>query len=98
MLACPLSDRTGATVRPPNRRFGDECNDLGLQSGVVCNHSGGESGGQPMTASPGTQPRVGLVLGAGGILGGAWLTGGLYALADEFGWDPGSASQIVGTS
>jgi NTE family protein len=38
------------------------------------------------------------VLGAGGILGGAWLTGGLYALADEFGWDPGSADQIVGTS
>src|SRR4051794_6116054 len=44
------------------------------------------------------QPRVGLVLGAGGVLGGAWLTGGLSALADETGWDPGSADQIVGTS
>jgi NTE family protein len=42
--------------------------------------------------------RVGLVLGAGGVLGGAWLTGGLQALADETGWDPGSADQIVGTS
>ena len=28
-------------------------------------------------------PRVGLVLGAGGVLGGAWLTGGLHALASE---------------
>src|SRR3954447_5649024 len=43
-------------------------------------------------------PRVGLVLGAGGVLGGAWLTGGLSALAEETGWDPGSADHIVGTS
>jgi NTE family protein len=43
-------------------------------------------------------PRVGLVLGAGGVLGGAWLTGGLHALAEETGWDPGSAEHIVGTS
>ena len=42
--------------------------------------------------------RVGLVLGAGGVLGGAWLTGGLEALARETGWDPGSAEFIVGTS
>jgi NTE family protein len=42
--------------------------------------------------------KVGLVLGAGGVLGGAWLTGGLAALADETGWDPGSADHIVGTS
>jgi NTE family protein len=42
--------------------------------------------------------RVGLVLGAGGVLGGAWLTGGLAAIADETGWDPGSADHIVGTS
>ena len=32
--------------------------------------------------------KVGLVLGAGGIQGGAWLTGGLDALAAETGWDP----------
>jgi NTE family protein len=42
--------------------------------------------------------KVGLVLGAGGVLGGAWLTGGLNAIADETGWDPGSADYIVGTS
>ena len=42
--------------------------------------------------------RVGLVLGAGGVLGGAWTTGGLYALATETGWDPGSAEYLVGTS
>src|SRR3954454_7579891 len=42
--------------------------------------------------------RVGLVLGAGGVLGGAWLTGGLAALADETGWDVGSADYVVGTS
>jgi NTE family protein len=42
--------------------------------------------------------KVGLVLGAGGVLGGAWLTGGLAALAEETGWDPGSADYIVGTS
>jgi NTE family protein len=42
--------------------------------------------------------KVGLVLGAGGILGGAWLTGGLHALASETEWDPGSADYIVGTS
>jgi NTE family protein len=43
-------------------------------------------------------PRVGLVLGAGGIQGGAWLTGGLDALARETGWDPATADVIVGTS
>jgi NTE family protein len=42
--------------------------------------------------------RVGLVLGAGGVLGGAWLVGGLHALAMETGWDPGSADVMVGTS
>src|SRR3954447_24789893 len=42
--------------------------------------------------------RVGLVLGAGGIQGGAWLTGGLDALAEETGWDPASADFVVGTS
>ena len=42
--------------------------------------------------------RVGLVLGAGGIQGGAWLTGALHALATETGWDPMEATRIVGTS
>jgi NTE family protein len=39
-----------------------------------------------------------LVLGAGGVLGGAWLTGALHAIATETGWDPGSADYIAGTS
>ena len=43
-------------------------------------------------------PRVGLVLGAGGVLGGAWLVGALHAIASESGWDPGSADHIVGTA
>ncbi len=42
--------------------------------------------------------RVGLVLGAGGIVGGAWMTGGLHALATETGWDPAEADYVVGTS
>ena len=42
--------------------------------------------------------KVGLVLGAGGVAGGAWLVGGLSAVARETEWDPGSAEFIVGTS
>lgn len=42
--------------------------------------------------------KVGLVLGAGGVQGGAWLTGALDAIAEETGWDPASADCIVGTS
>jgi NTE family protein len=45
-----------------------------------------------------SSPKVGLVLGAGGVMGGAWLTGGLEALATETGWDPAGADRIVGTS
>src|SRR5256714_10768664 len=43
-------------------------------------------------------PRVGLVLGAGGVRGGAWLPGALEALATETGWDRASGERIVGTS
>ena len=42
--------------------------------------------------------RVGLVLGAGGLVGGAWLAAGLQALAEETGWDPADADHLVGTS
>lgn len=38
------------------------------------------------------------MLGAGGVLGAAWLVGALDAIAAESGWDPGSADHIVGTS
>ena len=56
-------------------------------------------GGRSVLAmSPGSEPRVGLVLGAGGVLGAAWLVGALQAIAAESGWDPGSADRIVGTS
>jgi NTE family protein len=42
--------------------------------------------------------RVGLVLGAGGVVGASWLMGTLEALAAETGWDPSEAELIVGTS
>ena len=44
------------------------------------------------------RPRIGLVLGAGGVLGGAWLAGALAAITEETGWDPATADVIVGTS
>lgn len=43
-------------------------------------------------------PRVGLVLGAGGLTGTAFHAGVLTALADEIGWDAREADVIVGTS
>jgi len=42
--------------------------------------------------------KVGIVLGAGGIIGGAWLAGALKALEAETRWDPASAERLVGTS
>jgi NTE family protein len=42
--------------------------------------------------------RVGLVLGAGGVIGGSWLIGALEALEAETGWRAQDAEQIVGTS
>jgi NTE family protein len=42
--------------------------------------------------------RVGLVLGAGGIVGQAFHAGVLAALEQEVGWDPRSAEVIVGSS
>jgi NTE family protein len=41
---------------------------------------------------------VGLVLGAGGIVGQAYHAGVLAALERETGWDPRSATEIVGSS
>ena len=37
-------------------------------------------------------------MGAGGVQGGAWLTGALDALAESTGWDPATADYVVGTS
>jgi NTE family protein len=42
--------------------------------------------------------RVGLVLGAGGVLGASWLIGALEALEAETGWRALDAERIVGTS
>ena len=42
--------------------------------------------------------RIGLVLGAGGVAGGAFHAGVLAALADGTGWDPRRAAIVVGTS
>lgn len=52
--------------------------------------------GSAHTAASGR--RTGLVLGGGGILGGAWLVGALFALAEAAKWDPAKADYIVGTS
>ncbi len=41
---------------------------------------------------------VGLVLGAGGVVGHAYHAGTLAAIAEATGWDPRTASVIVGTS
>jgi NTE family protein len=42
--------------------------------------------------------RVGLVLGAGGVVGASWLIGALDALEAETGWRAAEAERIVGTS
>jgi NTE family protein len=43
-------------------------------------------------------PRIGLVLGAGGVVGQAYQAGVLAALEREIGWDPRRATLVVGTS
>src|SRR3984957_20592699 len=43
-------------------------------------------------------PSIGLVLGAGGVVGQAYQAGVLSALAREVGWDPREATMVVGTS
>lgn len=44
------------------------------------------------------KPRRGLVLGGGGMLGGAWAVGALSALKDVRGFEPSDCEVIVGTS
>jgi len=44
------------------------------------------------------KPKLGLVLGAGGVTGAAYLAGALAALENDIGWDPRTAHAIVGTS
>ncbi|MGP0031658.1 MAG: patatin-like phospholipase family protein [Acidimicrobiales bacterium] len=54
-------------------------------------NGGAENGG-------GGRPTVGLVLGAGGVVGQAYQAGVLAGLQREIGWDPRDADLIVGTS
>jgi NTE family protein len=42
--------------------------------------------------------KVGLVLGAGGVVGQAYHAGVLAALEQDLGWDPRTADVIVGSS
>jgi NTE family protein len=46
----------------------------------------------------GSLAKVGLVLGAGGVVGQAYHSGVLAAIEHDWGWDPRSAEVIVGTS
>lgn len=46
----------------------------------------------------GGMTRIGLVLGAGGVIGAAFHDGVLRAITDATGWDPRDAEIIVGTS
>jgi NTE family protein len=68
---------------------------------VLIDGPGGQVGVVPSfdpPRDPGSPPRVGLVLGAGGVVGQAFEAGVLAALAHDLGWDPRSADLIVGTS
>jgi NTE family protein len=49
-------------------------------------------------AAAGAGARVGLVLGAGGVAGGAFHAGVLAAIEEVTGWDPRRATVVVGTS
>ncbi len=52
----------------------------------------------PQRASGRSRPRTGLVLGAGGVLGAAWMTGALACLQDRLADPLGDDDVIVGTS
>jgi NTE family protein len=45
-----------------------------------------------------TRPRIGLILGGGGVVGVAWELGVLAAITTHAGWNPASATVIAGTS
>ena len=52
----------------------------------------------PDRGRPRPRPRTGLVLGAGGVLGAAWMTGALACLQDRLPVALGDVDVIVGTS
>lgn len=51
-----------------------------------------------MDAPSNTRPRIGLVLGGGGVIGHAYLAGVLEGIRRVSGWEPGTADVTVGTS
>ena len=51
-----------------------------------------------VTPLPGSRPRIGLVLGAGGVVGAAWMTGALEAVQDRLPCPVGEVDVMVGTS
>src|ERR1700710_525679 len=65
---------------------------------MVANEALRENGTSVTSGPPGSAPRRGLVLGAGGVLGAAWTVGALRALELSTGWDPRTAEVVVGTS
>ncbi len=52
----------------------------------------------PERGTGGKRPRVGLVLGAGGVLGAAWMTGALPALQERLPCPVNEVDLVVGTS
>ncbi len=52
----------------------------------------------PERGTGGHRPRVGLVLGAGGVLGAAWMTGALPALQERLPCSINDVDLVVGTS
>src|SRR4051812_24821483 len=52
----------------------------------------------PVGREAGPVEAIGLVLGAGGVVGGAYHAGALAALAEAAGWDARGAEVIAGTS
>lgn len=54
--------------------------------------------GTPRSMRRRSRPRIGLVLGAGGVLGAAWMAGALVALQERLGRPLQDVDVIVGTS
>ncbi len=54
--------------------------------------------GKPEASRPESRPRTGLVLGAGGVVGAAWMTGALHVVQQRLAVPLGDADLIVGTS
>lgn len=52
----------------------------------------------PTPASVNRRPRIGVVFGAGGVLGNAYLSGAVAAIQLATGFEPRTASVLVGTS